>query len=60
MTLGNCNNIDHLILLENIADLDRFFKQAACEVNLLVDGATVDLYFHEMRLLLLKRSFADL
>lgn len=60
MTLGNCNNIDHLILLEDITDLNWFFKQATREINLLVDGATVDLDLHEMRFLLLKRSLTNL
>lgn len=60
MTLSNRNNIDHLILLEDITDLDRFFEQAAREINFLVDGATVDLDLHEMGLLLLKWSLADL
>lgn len=60
MTLGNRNNIDHLILLEDIADLNWFFKQATREINFLVDGATVDLDLHEMRFLLFKRSLTNL
>lgn len=60
MTLGNRNNIDHLILFEDIADLNWFFKKAAREINLLVNGAAVDLNLHEMRLLLLKWSLANL
>lgn len=60
MTLSNRNNIDHLILLEDTADLDRFFEQTAREINFLVNGPTVDLDLHEMRFLLLKRSLADL
>lgn len=60
MTLSNRNNIDHLILLKDTADLDRLFKQAAREINFFVDGTTIDLDLHEMCLLLLKRSLADL
>lgn len=60
MTFGNRNNIDHLILLEDTTNLNRFLKQATCKINFLVDGATVNLDLHEMRLLLFKRGLADL
>lgn len=60
MSLGDRNDIDHFVLLEDIADVDWLFKQALCKVDLLVDGSAVDLDLHEMRLLLLQRRLADL
>lgn len=60
MTLGDTNGIDHLVLLEDGADLDRLLEQAVSEGNLVGDGATVDLDLHQMGLLLLEGSLADL
>lgn len=60
VTLGDGDDIDHLILLEDGVDLDRLLEKVAGEVNLLGDGATVDLDLHQVRLLLLERGLADL
>lgn len=60
VTLGNGDNVNHLILLEDGGDLDWLLEETSGEVNLVGDGATVDLDLHEVGLLLLERSLADL
>ena len=60
VTLGDGNNVDHLILLEDAVDLNGLLEQVAGEVNLVGDGATVDLDLHKVGLLLLDGGLADL
>ena len=60
VTLGDGNDIDHLVLLEDGVDLDGLLEEVAGEVNLLGNGATVDLDLHKVGLLLLERGLADL
>lgn len=60
VTLGDGNDIDHLVLLEDAVDLDGLLEQVAGKVDLVGDLATVDLNLHQVRLLLLKGSLADL
>ena len=60
MTLGDGNDVDHLVLLEDGVDVDGLLKQVAGEVNLVGDLATVDLDLHEVGLLLLDGGLADL
>lgn len=60
MTLGDGNDIDHLVLFEDGVDLDWLLEEALRVFDLVADGAAVDLDLHEMRLLLLERSLADL
>ena len=60
VTLGNSNDVDHLVLLEDAVDLDGLLEQVAGEVDLVADRATVDLDLHQVRLLLLERRLADL
>ena len=60
LTLGDGDNVNHLILLEDGGDLDWLLEKTGGEVDLVGDGATVDLDLHEVGLLLLKRSLADL
>ena len=60
MTLGDGDNINHLILLEDGADLNWLLKQTLGKGNLVIDTSTVDLDLHQMGLLLLKRGLADL
>ena len=60
MPLGDGNDIDHLILLEDGVDLDWLLEETVAETDLVLDGATVDLNLHEMCLLLLQRCRADL
>ena len=60
VTLGDGNNIDHLVLLEDAVDVDGLLEQVAGEVNLVGNGATVDLDLHKVGLLLLDGGLADL
>lgn len=60
VTLGDTNDIDHLVLLEDGADLDGLLEEAIAESDLVGDGTTVDLDLHEVGLLLLERGLADL
>ena len=53
VTLGNRDDVDHLVLLEDGADLDWLLEEAVAEVNLGWDLAAVDLDLHKMGLLLL-------
>lgn len=60
VTLGDGNDVDNLILLEDGVDVDGLLEQVVGEVDLLGDGATVDLDLHQVGLLLLERGLADL
>lgn len=60
VTLGDGNDIDHLVLLEDGVDLDGLLEEVAGKVNLVGDGATVDLDLHKVGLLLLDGGLADL
>lgn len=60
VTLGDSNNVDHLVLLEDGVDLNGLLEEVAGEVNLVGNGATVDLDLHKVGLLLLERGLADL
>lgn len=60
VTLGNSDNVDNIILLEHGADVDRLLEQAMCKLDLVSDGATVDLNFHEVGFLLAEAGLADL
>lgn len=60
VTLGDTNDIDHLVLLEDGADLDGLLEEAIAESDLVGDGTTVDLDLHKVGLLLLERGLADL
>jgi len=60
VTLGDGNAVNHLVLLEDGADLDGLLEEAVGEVNLVGNGATVDLDLHKVGLLLLKRGLVDL
>ena len=60
VTLGDGNDVDHLVLLEDGVDLNGLLEEVAGEVNLVGNGATVDLDLHKVGLLLLKRGLADL
>lgn len=60
VTLGDGNDIDHLVLLEDTVDLNGLLEQVAGKVNLVGNGATVDLNLHQVGLLLLERRLADL
>lgn len=60
VTGGDGDNIDHLILLEDGVDGDGLLEERGTVLNLVGDGATVDLDLHQVCLLLLERSLADL
>lgn len=60
VALGNSNDVDHLILLEDGADLDWLLEESICEINLLGDATSVNLDFHQVCLLLLEGGLADL
>jgi len=60
VTLGNGNDVDHLVLLEDGADVDRLLEKTVAEVDLVSDGATIDLDLHQVGLLLLEWCLADL
>jgi hypothetical protein len=60
VTLGDGNDVNDLVLLEDGVDVDGLLEEVAAEVDLLGDGAAVDLDLHEVGLLLLEGSLADL
>lgn len=60
VTLGDGNDINHLILLEDGVNADRLLEETVAEGNLVSDGATIDLDLHQVGLLLLQGSLADL
>lgn len=60
VTLGDGDAVNHLVLLEDGADLDGLLEEAVGEVNLVGNGTTVDLDLHKVGLLLLKRGLVDL
>lgn len=60
VTLGDGNDINNLVLLEDAVDVDGLLEETLGEFNLVGNGATVDLDFHQVGLLLLERSLADL
>jgi hypothetical protein len=60
VTLGDGDDIDHLILLEDAVDREGLLEETVAELDLVGNGATVDLDLHKMGLLLLKRRLADL
>ena len=52
MTLGNTEDIDHFVLVEDRVDSDFLFELLLGEVDLIRDGTTIDLDFHNVSLLL--------
>ncbi len=60
MTLGNSDNINHLILLKNGADLNWLLEETVGKLNLISNTTSVDLDLHQVGLLLLQRGLADL
>ena len=60
VTLGDRDTVDHLVLLEDGANLDRLLKETVRESDLVGDASSVDLDFHQVCLLLLKGSLANL
>lgn len=60
VTLGDGNDINVLVLLEDGRDVEWLLEETAGEVNLVWDATTVDLDLHKVGLLLLERGLADL
>jgi hypothetical protein len=60
VTLGDGDDVDDLVLLEDGVDLDRLLEETVGVVDLVRDGTTVDLDLHKVRLLLRKAGLADL
>ncbi len=60
VALGDRDTVDHLVLLEDGPNLDRFLEHGLGEVDLVRHAAAVDLNLHQMRLLLLQGRLADL
>jgi len=59
-TLGDADDVDHLILLENARDGDGLLEETESELDLIRDVSSIDLDFHEMSLLLSQVQLADL
>lgn len=60
VTAGDTDDIDDLVLLEDAVDTEGLLEEAVGEVDLVGNGTTVDLDFHQVGLLLLERGLADL
>ena len=60
VTLGDGDNVDHLVVLEDGADLNWLLEQTVTVGDLVGDAATVDLDLHKVGLLLLERGLVDL
>lgn len=60
LTLGNSEDIDHLILIENSIDLYFLFEKFVWEINFLGDGSSVNLNFNNVIFLLSEVKFIHL
>jgi len=59
-TLGDTEDIDHFILVEDLGNSDFLFEVLSGEINLLGDSTTVDLDFEDMSSLLSKVKLVQL
>lgn len=48
MASGGANDVNHLILVEDIRDLDLLFEEADRKVNLRLRGSAIDLNFFDV------------
>ena len=60
VSLGDTNNIDHLVGGENGRNRDLLFKELGTEINLVGDRTTVDLNFNNVGLLLTNLALRNL
>jgi hypothetical protein len=60
VTLGDGNDVDHLVVLEDGADVNWLLEEAVGVRDLVGDASTVDLDLHKVGLLLLERGLVDL
>jgi hypothetical protein len=60
LTLGNTEDIDHFVLVEDLGNSDFLFEVLSGEINLLGDSTTVDLDFEDMSSLLSKVELVQL
>lgn len=60
MALGDTDNIDDLVLLEDSGNRDYLLEQAVGKRHFVRDTAAIDLDLHQVRLLLFKTGLADL
>ena len=60
VSLGDTNNIDHLVGGENGRNRDLLFKELGAEINLVGDRTTVDLNFNNVGLLLTNLALRNL
>ncbi len=60
LTLGDSNDIDHLVLLKDGIDSNSLLEKTVGKVNLVSNTTSIDLDLHQMCLLLLERSQAEL
>ena len=60
VTFRNSNCINHLVLFEDRANLDRLLEESLAKIDLLRDTPTINLNLHQMCFLLLERGLVDL
>jgi hypothetical protein len=60
LTLGNTEDIDHFVLVEDLGNSDFLFEVLSSEIDLLGDSTTVDLDFEDMSSLLSKVELVQL
>lgn len=60
VTLGNTNDVNVLVLFEDASNSDFLFEVSKGPVDLLFNGTTVELDFHQVSLLLADGGLADL
>jgi len=60
LTAGNANSINDLVHVEDLADFDFLLELAIGEVDLIGEGATVDLDLHDVSLVLAEVELANL
>ena len=60
VTRSDTNDVDDLVLLKDGRNVDGLLKVRLGKLDLVGDGATVDLDLHQVSLLLLEAGLADL